>query len=245
MEQYDVAGYYHLFELPDDKRAAQFIRELASTPSQGMNVTFPYKQIALEVADRIDNSAKKAGSANVISYRGDIITAHNTDITGFAKFLHAHDLEIYKSALIVGAGSAGRTVAQVLLEEGMEVTFVNRNRERFNELSPDLKQATTQLVYHDYNLSEIYDLYINSTTLGYDGVLVTDFIDFNNEIKAVIDLNYGRDKTPLVRYAEQRGMTAFDGKEMLFHQAADAFEIWTNCKIAREKAFEEFLRVLK
>jgi shikimate dehydrogenase len=240
-----MQGYYHLFELPNTLRANEFVQEMSSTSLLGMNITFPYKQSVIEVADHIDKSVKKVGSANVIKYQEEDIFVYNTDITGFAKFLHNHDLHLYKSALIVGAGSAGQTVGKALLDEGMNVTFVNRSKKRYNSFTEYLKQSTSQRTIDEFDSSLPFDLYVNATTIGHDGNLVTDFVEFNDEVKSVIDLNYSNKGTPLVNSAQIRGKRAFDGKEMLFHQAVDAYEIWTNYKVDRLIAYNEFINMFE
>ena len=64
-----------------------------------------------------------------------------------------------------------------------------------------------------------------------------------NEVKIVIDINYNNDKTELVKYCKKHSIPAYDGKLMLFHQAADAFEIWSEKKIYRKDALEEYLEM--
>jgi shikimate dehydrogenase len=43
---------------------------------------------------------------------------------------------------------------------------------------------------------------------------------------AALDLGYGRNKTSFVRAAEERGIRAADGMDMLVQQGAVSFERW-------------------
>jgi shikimate dehydrogenase len=62
----------------DGLRAAGFV---------GVNVTNPHKEAAFALADRVDDTARMAGAANLLVFRDGITEARNTDIAGFAESL--------------------------------------------------------------------------------------------------------------------------------------------------------------
>jgi len=57
----------------------------------------------------------------------------------------------------------------------------------------------------------------------------------------VIDLLYHRNDTIMVREVKSSGIEAYDGKEMLFNQAADSYEIWTGSTLDSQSIFKQFI----
>lgn len=238
-ESVHVGGYYHLFEFTNKQRVLEFLAAAKELPMQGMNVTFPYKQIVLQAADTVTDAATILQAANTLSFNGKI-TAMNTDVTGFQRVLQ--ELQINAdTAVILGAGGAARAVALACLNEGIAPTIVFRSRERLQEFNKELREQIN--FAHISQTAMIGDIFINATPLGLKGELVTDSFPLPKQVRAVIDLVYGITGTPLTQHCT--AAQCIDGKHMLFHQAVDAFEIWTNKKVDRKKVLQNFLQMQK
>ena len=77
-----LADYdYQLVELPDEADARAFF---ARRDFRGVNVTIPYKKLALEACDEVDPSAAAIGAVNTVVNRGGRLVGYNTDYDGFA-----------------------------------------------------------------------------------------------------------------------------------------------------------------
>lgn len=242
-ENAGLCGHYHLFPLKEATRIRPFIEEIKKFGVKGFNVTFPYKEEAARIAEIHSKEVRECGAANTLSIEGDEIKAYNTDITGFARMIEENNLKDANSALIVGAGGAAKAVAYALMQLGIEVLLYNRNKLRYKHFSGDLRDHITFL---DRLENVKSDLYINTTPLGMDGNgSPTELVPFPKQLRAVIDVAYTKGETGLVREAIEKGLPWIDGKEMLFHQAIDAFEIWTGKSVNRKSLMETWLKEVK
>jgi shikimate dehydrogenase len=222
------------------------VRELAAGGFAGANVTIPHKLRALEVADSATEVARAVGAANTLVFDGGTIHADNTDVQGFLTALRerAPEAPAGMRALVLGAGGAGRAVVYGLLEAGAAAVDVwNRHPRRAAELVADLEgaaSATRLAAVADPRLAGI-DLLVNATSVGMvsprpdppgrggPGPIkeLPLSADELSDRLIVVDLVYRQDCTPLVRAARARGLRCADGIDVLVHQGAVSFRLWT------------------
>jgi shikimate dehydrogenase len=144
-------------------------------------------------------------------------------------------------ALVLGAGGAARAVVYGLIDQGSaEVQVWNRHPERAEALAAALapRAAAGQLwAAPDPALAGI-DLLVNATSVGMPGrkqsgsktdlfKLLRISADNWGDVQLVVDLVYRDEGTQLINQAETQGITHVDGFEILVHQGAASFEIWT------------------
>jgi shikimate dehydrogenase len=119
---------------PPEEGFERFVRGLRGQTIRGLNVTAPFKERALELADEADEDARRAGSANLVLFHPDgQIEAHSTDGLGllgaFAE--QAPGFTFDRPAVVLGAGGAARAAAAALLGAGCpEIRIVNRTASR-------------------------------------------------------------------------------------------------------------------
>jgi shikimate dehydrogenase len=232
-----------------DVEPARFADVLESLPGQGFvgaNVTIPHKLSALEAADDSTEVARTVGAANTLSFQGRRVLSDNTDVEGFLTALRerAPEAPAGMHALVLGAGGAGRAVVYALLSAGTARLDVwNRDPERARALVADMAPAAggTALQSATQPSMASVDLLVNATSLGMrhanaspdprEGAeffkavpLSADELD---DRLTVVDLVYRHDRTPLQRAAQVRGSRCVDGFDVLVHQGAASFRIWT------------------
>src|SRR6478752_4341613 len=79
---------YDLIDAPDDDAVRAVVEEVRAGRIRGANVTVPWKRVALASADRVDESARAVGAANVLARADDgAVVAYNTDALGLAEEL--------------------------------------------------------------------------------------------------------------------------------------------------------------
>jgi shikimate dehydrogenase len=97
-----------------------------------LNVTAPFKEQALALADSVSPEAGRAGSANVLVFRDGHVACDSTDGFGMMWALadQAPGLSVKgPPVVLLGAGGAARAAAGTLIAEGAEVRVVNRSHD--------------------------------------------------------------------------------------------------------------------
>ncbi|WP_370311523.1 shikimate dehydrogenase [Sagittula sp.] len=232
LRKHGIPGHYIPIEVPADK-LAETIRLLPELGFMGVNVTIPYKEKILEIADLASDRATLIGAANTLIFRKDgRIHADNTDGYGFTENLRqsAPDWEPSAGpAVVFGAGGAARAVIASLIDVGVpEIRLTNRTRVRAEQLRSDFGN---RVQVHDWvqagNIIEDCRTVVNTTSLGMTGK--PEFrvpLDALTPDMVVSDLVYTPLQTRLLREAERAGSTVVDGLGMLLHQAVPGFERW-------------------
>jgi shikimate dehydrogenase len=232
-----------------DVEPERFGEVLAALPEQGFagaNVTIPHKLRALEAATEATDVARAVGAANTLSFQSGGVRADNTDVEGFLTALRerAPDAPAGMRALVLGAGGAGRAVVYGLLTAGARAVGVwNRHPDRAAALVADFVPIAgdSALEWVTEPRMGRFDLLVNATSLGMQHAHASpephekdEFFktvplsaDEMDDRLTVVDLVYRQDRTPLVRAACARGLRCVDGFDVLIHQGAASFRIWT------------------
>lgn len=231
----------------EPERFEQLVRELSGRGFIGANVTIPHKLRALEVADSASDVARLVGAANTLVFGDDTVHAHNTDVEGILEALRerAPGSPNAMRALVLGAGGAARAAVWALASGGAgRVDVWNRHPERARRLVADLAPRTTAVLepIAEPDLSAV-DLVVNATSVGMAPTMgpqagtedrpETDFKELRlsadefQDRHTVVDLVYRAGGTWLVRTARERGLVCVDGIDVLVHQGAASFRLWT------------------
>lgn len=230
IERYGINGEYRLEAVPPEDFPA-FITNLPAHGYVGCNVTIPHKLVALANSEP-DDRARAVGAANALWIDGDRLRSTNTDVEGFVGSLDASAPgwdENLESAVVCGAGGAGRAVVFGLLERGVAcVHLVNRTPSRAQALREAFGPRVHPATWED--LPRVLDgagLIANATSLGMTGNpdVEWDLAPMRDDAVAA-DVVYAPLKTSLLAVAERRGFGTSDGLGMLLHQAIRGFELW-------------------
>jgi shikimate dehydrogenase len=194
-------------------------RSLPGSGFRGANVTIPHKLAAHDLADELTPAAKAIGAVNTLVFEAGAILGDNTDAGGL---VDAIDADVAgRSALVLGAGGAGRAAAWALREAGADVAIWNRTPDRAAELAAELRVRHAAA-------PEQADVLVNTTTVGMHGEDLPAQLGMEAlEPWLVADAAYGSAPTELCEWAERRGARVVDGLELLLRQGARSFERWT------------------
>lgn len=237
--------HYEALDVPPE-RFTEVLERLPGAGFVGANVTIPHKLRALEAADEATDVARAVGAANTLSFLDGVVRADNTDVEGFLTALRekAPAAPAGMRALVLGAGGAARAVVYALLEAGTEkVTVWNRRPERADTLVSSFAPVARNTALQSEKEPSMtgFDLVVNATSLGMRDPHASpepreedDFFkavplsaDELSDRITVVDLVYRQDRTPLVRAARARGSRCVDGFDVLIHQGAASFRVWT------------------
>jgi shikimate dehydrogenase len=236
---------YELLDV-EPERFAEVVRDLPSQGFAGANVTIPHKLRALEAADSASSVARAVGAANTLVFADGRIHAENTDVEGFLEALRerAPEAPAGSRALVLGAGGAARAVVYGLLQAGAaRIEVWNRHPERARTLVSDLSETApgTPLSAVERPRPAPVDVLVNATSVGMahpgrppESLDQADpfkelgiSADELGDQQIVVDLVYRQNRTPLVRAAIARGLRCVDGFDVLVHQGAASFRLWT------------------
>lgn len=220
------------------------VRGAAALGFRGVNVTVPHKQAVIPALDVVAPDAAEFGAVNTIVIDRDAnglptTTGHNTDYQGFLGSLRRGGYEpAGKSAVVVGAGGAGRAVVFGLLQAGArDVLALDTAPQQAQSLINDLGRAGGNVLRTAaltdaalVDAARATDLLVNATPMGMspktDASIWPDAAPFPPHL-VVFDLVYNPLETRLLRQARAAGATGLDGLDMLVRQGAIAFELWT------------------
>jgi shikimate dehydrogenase len=144
------------------------------------------------------------------------------------------------NALLIGAGGSARAVLYALLREfsPAEISIATRTIAKADELSRHFQHLTPGIHIRTFTTSNDIlktlvasaTLLINTSPVGMSPHVTASPLPAGIEFRPehiVFDLIYSPPQTTLLRTAAAAGATTLGGIEMLLHQGARAFEIWT------------------
>jgi shikimate dehydrogenase len=151
--------HYQLIDLEDPGRGVDALPGLIAAARimrfDGLNITYPCKQLVIPLLDELSPDAAGIGAVNTVVRRGDRLVGHNTDGAGwswgFRRALPAADLS---RVVLIGAGGAGSACADAVLRLGAgHLVVVDRDAPRATALAARLNAR-----FHDGRASASLDL---------------------------------------------------------------------------------------
>jgi shikimate dehydrogenase len=230
IKQHGVTAEYRREAVPPEK-FAEFLASWGERGYVGANVTLPHKEAALKLSQP-DDRADAVGAANTLWREGGVLRSTNTDVEGFMENLDAAtpgwDAGL-ASAIVLGAGGAGRAIVFALLERGAERVYVaNRTFEKAEAFRARFGNRVRPVRWGEVNgLLAGAQLLANATSLGMTGQPELDINLSDLPPSAVVtDVVYVPLETPLLTEARRCGLRTADGLGMLLHQAVRGFSLW-------------------
>ena len=240
------AGYngrytYDLIETPDFEKAYQRFLD----GYDGINVTAPFKELAIRKADILSEECKAIGATNLLVKTPEGIKAYNSDFLGVRLWikkisrlasLARNDTEEagrddkMPTILIVGLGGAGKAAAEAARSLGCEVTLMNRT-----QYTDDIKPLSEFRKAFKAAEIIIYNLPVRLPELDHLGH--EDFIE--GKPKHILEANYrnpsfGKDLIQKLKGIHP-DMEYTPGETWLLLQALTGYEIFTEEKPDLEK----------
>ena len=216
---------YETLDVPPDA-LTETLATLTAAGAAG-NVTIPHKERVASRCARVTPLAARVGAVNTFWVENGELHGDNTDVGGFREALAiaAPNVDRALPVAVLGAGGAAAAVLVALEQEDfVEVRLHARTPSRAEALARRFAAATTAPTIDEALAGAA--LVVNATPIGLDGASLPCDLSLLEPSAVVVDLVFGRDGTPLVRAARERGHDADDGLEMLLAQGALAFQRW-------------------
>ncbi len=123
---YPRSGRYSYGLLPASS-AGEAMRLFREKGLAGMNVTAPLKSDILSYADVPSEEARATAAANTILLHNGKLYAYNTDVDGVTGAFEANNVAVkQETAVVLGAGGAGKAAVYALRKAGAKVYWANR-----------------------------------------------------------------------------------------------------------------------
>jgi shikimate dehydrogenase len=234
-----LRGHYHLMDLDrlHGRRLDALFASVKTTGFDGINVTYPCKQSIIPLLDELSADARQIGAVNTVTFsESGRAVGHNTDLAGFRQ---SFDESLGRtaiegmSAVLVGAGGAGRAVGFALMQLGAaKVVVHDTDTARATALVADLMlhYGAARCRLADDLPTAIAEAsgVVNATPVGMLGIP-------GNPVPAralraehwVADVIYTPIETQLIKAARAKGARVLTGGGMCVHQAAEAFRMFT------------------
>ena len=246
-----LRGDYIVYDV-DAEDARRLVR---SGDWDGLNVTIPFKTLALDWCDSLTDTARRARSVNTLFRRDGKIIGDSTDGLGFFFALRQlSDAPIpFERALIVGSGGAARAILQAMRESksASETSLASRDPVRARRDLTDMlpENSAVEVLSPSDAASRLnrFDLIVQATPVGSEslpGLPLPSPLIFKSGAR-VMDLIYAPLQTEFLRIAEEQGAHVQNGLPMLIGQAAASCEMWTSAVFPRERALRELLPELE
>lgn len=241
--QLGASASYTLAPTPDEAALGRHFAALRSGVIAGANVTIPWKQRALELADERDPVAARVGAANVLSpISGGRMLASNTDVPALEDELRTH-ADVECGIVIGGGGAALASVQALALLNIKDVKVTTRrwagldtaawtNAGRFRALGAEPLAWPAVSDPHWLDAVNSARVLVQATSAGMTGA------DSGEELAARIpwhvvrpdalayDVVYNPARTPFLTAAERAGCVSKGGLGMLVGQARHAVKMW-------------------
>ena len=235
----------------ETKKVSEAIAGIRALNFAGVNVTVPHKRSVIPYLDEVSPLAKKIGAVNTISNVKGHLKGTNTDFSGFIRSLKKLNFSPKKKTIaLLGSGGSARALVAGLADAGaLRVMLHNRTAERAEKLVTEFSQYFPLTQLEAVSLQTIHetplDLLVNTTTVGmFSSDLPVD-LKKCRKINLLADIIYRPSQTSLLKQAEELGINAVNGIDMLLYQGCDAFTFWTGKQAPEEVMRSQLLSLIE
>ena len=201
---------------------------------RGINITYPYKEVAAGKVRVDDPNVRAIGAVNTVVFEADGPRGFNTDYSGFVAAFRATFGEVPPGRVcMLGAGGVGKAVAFGLVTLGVsELRLIDTDRPRAEALAAQLRIAAPAaefLVSDDVAAAAAGATgLVNCTPVGMVGYGGTPMpAALMRDAQWAFDAVYTPIDTQFLGDAQLQGLQIMSGYELFFHQGIDAWTIYS------------------
>lgn len=201
---------------------------------RGINVTYPYKEVAAAKVRVDDPGVRAIGAVNTVVFEADGPRGFNTDYSGFVAAFRATFGDTPPGRVcLIGAGGVGKAIAFSLVTLGVSgLRLVDQDASRAEALVNQLRAAAPSVDFEACDDVAVAardpEGLVNCTPVGMVGNDGTPLPpEFMNGARWAFDAVYTPIETQFLGDAEHRGLQIMSGYELFFHQGLDAWTIFS------------------
>lgn len=205
----------------------------AANGFRGLNITYPYKEVAARRVEIDDPVVRAMGAINTVVFERSGPTGFNTDYSGMiAAYRGVRGDRAAGRVCMIGAGGVGKAIAFALLKLGLEALWiVDQDRTKAEDLAERLSAVAPGLpvsvVEETAAIAAQADGLINCTPVGMVGHEGTPLPRAQmRHGQWAFDAVYTPIETQFIADALAEGLTVISGYELFFHQGVDAWQLF-------------------
>lgn len=219
-------GLYIALELGTESELVDSVPRLVAGGFRGLNITHPFKFVALQASDEDSVGATACGCANLLTFDDGQVMADNTDL--FACLLRLRELEVAgrwdgENLLVVGAGGSARATLAAARELGVRPVVAARSSEAESRLASEFGAEAARST-----AARKVSLLVHATPVGRRGnpTLDVDLRGWLGPESYVLDWVYEPDHPTVRELATQAEGSYEDGRRLLAYSAAASYGRW-------------------
>ncbi len=228
----------------------QVFENCRNGPYAGLNITYPYKEIAARGVLIDNEQVRRIGAVNTVVFTDQGPRGYNTDYTGFLAAYHKErGHKPPGTVLLVGAGGVGRAVAFALVTLGArEIRLFDCSQERAHSLAVELRAAApadtiVSVARTVEELAPAVDGLINCTPVGMVGRPGTAIpAEIIPGAEWAFDAVYTPVETQFILDADAAGLQIISGYELFFFQGVNAWEFFCGLPIDQDRLRMDLLQ---
>lgn len=226
MQREGRCGLYLALDMPTSRDLGESLGPLAAGGFLGLNVTHPWKEVALQFASHVAPAAEAAGCANTLSFADGEVRADNTDVVAVRRrLLELRDRGSWDGSpvVVLGAGGAARSALAALSSMGASGVVFARRPEAADRLAREFGATAGRK-----GPLRAARLVVHATTVGREGQAELDlpWEDTVDRTTHVLDFVYAPTHPFLRHRAAAAGASYEDGSRLLVYQAAESYAGW-------------------
>lgn len=197
---------------------------------RGLSLTMPLKREALPLVDHLTDRARLAGAVNTLLLEDDGTTVgDNTDLPGAAAAVRERTSAALASAAVLGGGATATSVGLALADLGVTtVDLLVRDPSRARETVDALRAHPTGIDVRTAPLDGASGIEADVVVSTIPAAAQTaDLLRRCEAAPVVFEVLYDPWPTPLAAAALASSRTLVTGMDLLVHQAALQFELFT------------------
>ena len=223
----------------------KFLSQIKEKNISGINVTYPFKELALEHSIKLSKETKLVKSTNLILIN-ESMTSHNTDFTGFLNTYKFNFNKEPSKLVILGGGGVGKSVCFALLKLGVkELYIIEKDHIKLEKLIEDLKKQNEQV--YSIKLGELienqdeFDGFLNCSEQGHINTPGNPFDGLKlNSNQLSFDVIYTPAMTTFLKNSENSGAKIITGIDLFLFQGIESFINFTQQEKLRKKIMSNY-----
>ncbi len=236
-------AYFPLFL--EEKNVEAFFLNFKQSGIKGINITKPYKEIALEYVDHVSKEVQEIGATNILINKHGILRAENSDADGFIKSLPEKIKSDFKEKRIriLGAGGSAKAILYACKKKGVHtLELTSRNMKKTQKVFEKFKDSNLinwqvidweerdkrdNICNKKETMNKSVDLIINTTPSGLKNSEGFNF-DFGKLSSScyIMDLVYNPFQTMFLNQAKKHNLEIQNGLKMFIEQARITYKLF-------------------